>query len=433
MAAVFGCARRVARTYCLQVFFIVVVATAGAAVQGAPAVPLDISETARLALGDEPGAAGLEARALALRDEASAAGELPDPTLRVGLMNFPVESDGFATEGMTQVLVGVRQSLPAAAGRSARTAAFDARADEATHRATVRRREVLREARLAWLDAYHWQEARALAERSRAVFTALVTITGSAYAVGRRSQHDLLQAELELTTLDDRLARMTGSEAVARAGLARWIGTSHASRSLSSRLPEWPSPASPEALALRLADHPLLAAASAGVAVEEAAVAIAQSAYRPDWGVDVSYGYRDGRLPDGASRSDFVSIMLTVAMPVFGQRRQDRQLAASRSAKRAAIESHAELARRLSGELAAAHARYASLDERIAYYDATIAARSEARAEAALAAYQNGAGDFNDLVRSRVAHLDIQLERLALAVDRARARTHIAWLTEVTP
>ncbi len=427
MLAVPGFARRAAHPCCLSLIL------AAAATGGAHAVPLDIGEAGRLALGDEPGAAGFEARAQALRDEALAAGELPDPTVRVGLMNFPIEAGGFSTEGMTQVLVGVRQPLPTAAGRTARAERTDARADEAAHRATVRRREVLRDARIAWLDAYRWQQARTLAERSRREFTELVAITESAYAVGRRSQHDLLQAELELTRLDDRLARMAGSEAVARAELARWIGAAEASRPVSPRLPDWSPPLAPEALASRLAEHPLLAAATAGVAAEEAAVRLARSAYRPDWGIDVNYGYRDGRLANGRSRSDFFSVMLTMDMPVFGQRRQDRQLAASRSDKRAAIDRHSALARRLSGELAAMHATYASLDERIAFYDDTILARSQARAEAALAAYQSGAGDFNDLVRSRVAHLDVELDRLNLAVDRARARVRIAWLTEVTP
>lgn len=428
MAAVLSSARRVAHLLC---FFVagVLPAVGGAA----PVVPLDVGEAVRLALGDEPGAAGLDARAQSLRDEAEAAGALPDPSFRVGLMNYPVESGDFSTEGMTQVLVGVRQPLPTSAGRSARAAGFDARADAVTHRADVRRREVVRETRLAWLDAHRWQRSRALAERSRAVFTELVAITESAYSVGRRSQHDLLQAELELTRLDDRLARMAGSEAVARAGLARWIGTEHASRPVDTRLSDGPVPADLEALATALVGHPLLAAATSDIDAQDAGVRLAQSAYRPDWGVDVNYGYRDGRLPDGRSRSDFVSVMLTVDVPLFGQRRQDRQLAASRSARRAAVEHHSELARRLSGELAAAHARHASLTERIDYYDTTIAARSEARAEAALAAYQSGDGDFNDLVRSRVAHLDIQLERLNLAVDRAKARTHIDWLTEVTP
>ena len=37
---------------------------------------------------------------------------LPDPQLRTGLMNFPIEGGGFRYEGMTQLSVGVRQMIP---------------------------------------------------------------------------------------------------------------------------------------------------------------------------------------------------------------------------------------------------------------------------------------------------------------------------------
>ena len=65
---------------------ILFVATAlfSVATQAQHTIPLTLAEAEDLALGDEPGYAALRARADALDEYAVAAGQLPDPTMRVG-------------------------------------------------------------------------------------------------------------------------------------------------------------------------------------------------------------------------------------------------------------------------------------------------------------------------------------------------------------
>ncbi|NIU05512.1 MAG: TolC family protein, partial [Gammaproteobacteria bacterium] len=57
--------------------------------------PLTLAETEDRALASEPGQLALQARAAALRERAIVAGELPDPMLRVGLNNYPIQSGNF--------------------------------------------------------------------------------------------------------------------------------------------------------------------------------------------------------------------------------------------------------------------------------------------------------------------------------------------------
>ncbi len=52
------------------------------------ASPLTLQEAEELALSDEPGQNSLRLRAGALRDESVVGGQLPDPTMRVGIANF---------------------------------------------------------------------------------------------------------------------------------------------------------------------------------------------------------------------------------------------------------------------------------------------------------------------------------------------------------
>ena len=386
-------------------------------------VPLSIGEAEALAIADEPGQAALLARAAALEEQAVAAAQLPDPTMRVGLANFPISSGGFSTEGMTQAQLGFRQAFP-------RARTFDAEAKRAEasafdQGANARGRDVLTAARKAWLDAYFAHQSWLLLNESRPFFADLVTITRSLYSVGRKSQHDVLRAELELSRLDDRLIEAARARAEAQAALSRWLGED-AYRPVAPRLPTWPSPPAIEQLQARLAAHPSLAAADAGVSAKQAAVRAAEENRKPGWALDLGYGYREGFLPNGDPRSDFVSLSVTVDLPFFGKNRQDRNLAAALSERRAAASSQAALRARLASELNLEFARWTELTRRLALYESRILDQSSDQAQAALLAYQSDAGDFADVMRASIDDLNTRLEHIRLQVERAQSHAVLA-------
>ncbi|MDH3619286.1 MAG: TolC family protein [Gammaproteobacteria bacterium] len=381
-------------------------------------VPLTIAEAEDIARAGEPGQRALVAQAAARQEQAVAAGKLPDPVLRVGLANYPISGGSFSTEGMTQAQLGLRQSFPRA--RAQGTEQFLAQAEAFSRGADARGRDVLAAVRIAWLETYYSQQAWMLVSESRPFFADLVTITRSMYAVGRKTQHDVLRAELELSRLDDRLIESERARSEAQASLSRWLGQ-NAYRPVAMKLPDWGKPPSLEDLRLRLDTHPSIASARAGVSAQQAAVEIAEENKKPGWALDVGYGYREGFLPDGSPRSDFVSLSVSVDLPFFSKNRQDRKLAAALGERRAARESQAELAARLSSELDAEYARWTDLTRRLALYETRILEQSKGQAQAALLAYQSDTGDFSDVMRGYIDDLNTRLEHIRLQVQRAQS------------
>ena len=374
-------------------------------------VPLTIAEAEDLAIAAEPGLDALLARADAMQERAVAAGQLPDPMLRVGLANYPIESGGFSTEGMTQAQLGVRQAFPRAREHSA--AEKRAMGEAFDHGADARRREVLTAVRRAWLDVYLAEQASELVTEMRPFFVDLVTITRSLYGVGRKSQHDVLRAELELSRLDDRLIEIGRTRSEAQAALSRWLGE-EAYRPLAMKFPSWDTLPRLDDLRAALASHPLLAAAEAGVTASSAAVRVAEENKKPGWAVDLGYGYREGFLPNGDPRSDMVSLSVTVDLPFFSEDRQ------------AATSSQTALRAQLGSELDAEYARWTDLTKRLALYDTRILPQSQGQAQAALLAYQSDAGDFADVMRASIDDLDTRLQRIRLQVKRAQSYAVLA-------
>jgi outer membrane protein TolC len=325
------------------------------------------------------------------------------------------------------VLVGVSQSFPRGDTLSLRQRQALAQADAESARVRERRRSVLRAARQIWLELYLQEASAKVIRTSRSLFTQLAEITEAQYAAGNANQQDVLRAELELTQLEDRYTRTLLAADQARADLAKWVGVD-AQRPLPEELPALPDPPALEVMRRGLPTHPALEVENAQIAEKRIGSEIAREQYKPGWMLELSYGNRIGTDPDGSSRADFASAMVTLDLPLFPEKRQDRRLAASQQQAFAATRSRDEKLRELEGMLDAGYARWGRLGERQGLYRERLLPEAEAHAGAALRAYQAGVSEFITLMRARIGELDARLEALRLAVERAKAWASLSYL-----
>ena len=279
--------------------------------------------------------------------------------------------------------------------------------------------------RIAWLETHYWREAHQLAIESRPFFDDLVTITRSLYSVGRKSQQDVLRAELELSRLDDRIIDMSKQHSRSRAALSEWVGA-EATRPVATNLPEWAAVPPLEVLNTDLRAHPAMLAADANVGASFVGVDLAEQEYKSDWAVDVGYGYRNGELSSGEPRSDFISMSVTFGLPFFRGNRQDKSVGAALSQRRAADQSREELLRHLSSQLESEYVRWQGLGRRLDLYEELILSVSADNANAALTAYQSDTGDFADAMRGFVDDLDTRLDYIRLQVERSQSYAVLA-------
>ncbi len=394
-------------------------------VLGQAAIPLTLAEVEDRVLLADPGQQALQAKAAALRDRGVVAGELPDPMLRVALNNYPIQSGDFSTEGMTSAAVGFMQAFPAGESRAINERRFEWLADEMQESAEARGRNVLAAARQAWLELYYWEQAHTLVSESRPFFDDLATVTRSLYAVGRKNQQDVLRAELELSRLDDRLIEIERQRSRSRAVLSEWIGLD-ASRPVAPKLPTWSQVPTLELMRAALQEHPMLRAAAAQIDAQSAAVDLANERSKPNWALDVGYSYRDGYLPSGESRSDFVSVGVTVGLPFFRRKSIDSTLSAALQDKSAAVSTREQTLRALDSQLAAEHARWNDLARRLELYESRVLDLSGSNAEASLLAYQSDQGDFANVMRACVDDLNTRLDHMRLKVERAQSYAVLA-------
>ena len=145
-----------------------------------------------------------QSRGDAYREQSVAEDTLPDPKIKLGMMNVPTDTYTLNQEPMTQVQLGIQQMFPRGNSleiKSQRAITMSMAEDAKTEN---QRRKITREVRETWLELFYWLNAEAVVNKNRNLFTKLVSVTKQQYAAGRQKQQDVIRSELELGMLDDR-------------------------------------------------------------------------------------------------------------------------------------------------------------------------------------------------------------------------------------
>ncbi|MGS2723052.1 TolC family protein [Porticoccus sp. GXU_MW_L64] len=387
-------------------------------------LPLEVAE--RLAIANEPGVLSLAAKAEALASEATAVRQLPDPELQLSAANFPTDTFNLDQEPMTQLKVGISQKIPASGALKARSQIRQKQSQAMQWQAQDRQLQVLRQVRRDWLELYYWQQAGEIVTESKVVFEQLLAVVNSLYEVGKKQQHDLLRAELELSRLDDRLIDITDRCSRQKANLSRWIGDM-SQYDAAQALPHW-------SLSVgnhhdRLLTHPAIQSLDKQVAARHHGIELAESGYRPNWGVSLSYGYRQEDF-NGRELPDFFSAGVTVQLPLFTGKRQDQSYRASVQQHQSSRSERQEKLVAMRAELDNLTVDARHLEQRFQLYQQTILVQANQQVDAVLKAYRSDAADFDEVMRAVLSELSLRLEYQRLRIDYLQGAAHVKYLTE---
>jgi outer membrane protein TolC len=379
-----------------------------------------MEEAAHLASVDQPLLTGREAKIRAEEQQAVAAAQLPDPQLSGGLKELPIDtSEAFSTrrDNFTEFTIGLSQDFPRAEKRRLQGARkqLDADADRAA--LDNEQRMVRRDSSLAWLDVYESGQGLKLSQRLADETALQAQSLEKDYSNGKASQADWLAAKVDAGLATDKAHDWLHHVLRTRAGLTRWIGdAAHRPIAESLAMPGFPSPL--PGLMAGADHHPVIGGLDRQIEASAADVALARQSYKPDYSVEVYYAYR-------RDFADFVGIQFKVGLPYFTKDRQDRGLAAALQQSRASEDRKRDLLRELHAEVNQDYVDRRHFEERVAEFDASIVPDAEHRVEAARSTYQSGRGGFDAVLLARRSLLDVQLQRLALAVEAARAQVRL--------
>ena len=387
-------------------------------------VPLTFGEALQLAQARSRQLTAQGAAVQAARETAVSAGQLPDPVLRMGVDNLPVDGMDRFTVGrdfMTMRRIGVMQEFPREEKRRLRSERGELEAEREASNRLAMLANVQRDTALAWLDRYYSEQMRAVLERLLQDTQASIESAQAAYRGGRGSQGDVLAARAAFIMLEDRRSILDRQVRAARIALARWIDAD-AERGLAGPPDIGALRFDPGNMEHELREHPQMDALSKQVAVAEADARLARAAKKADWSVELAYQQR------GPAFSNMVSIGVSIPLQIAQGSRQDRDLSAKLALADQTRAQYEDALRAHTAEVRAMIAEWQSDIERLKRVENELVPLAEQRTQAALAAYRGNTGSLSAVLEARRNERDTRLQALQLAADTGRAWAQLNFL-----
>ncbi|WP_299690686.1 TolC family protein [uncultured Vibrio sp.] len=389
------------------------------------------------ALDNDHGRKQYFAQSQSMRETGVAQSTLMDPKLKVGFGGLPVDSFKFDDDPMTNISVGLMQQFERGSTLDLRQKQANQKADGIGLQVKSRELDVTQSVSQLWLELGYQQYAEQTLKANRSLLVELEQFIQTNYGLGKSEAQDVLNAQLKISQLDEKLQSNAQMQRRLLSQLSEWLGDDWLARNKELRASNqlaWPMLDSYLADHIdshqhyqKLNQHPMVNMVDASIAATQTQVELAEQAYTPQFGVEVMYAYRQADNMSGPA-SDLVSAYLTMDIPLFTDNRQDRELSAAQYQVGAARSQKDVVLAQLNARVNALIIDRVNLGQRLERYQSTLLNQSQARTQAVERGYQNNTAQYSDVIQASMDELTLQLEYQRLITDLSVVNSSLAAL-----
>lgn len=377
------------------------------------------------------------AQSSAIRDMGLASATLMDPKIKVGVGGLPVNSFKFDQEPMTSISVGLMQQFERGSTLGLQEIKANQQSQGMQYQIIAREWEVANSMTQLWLELSYQQMAEKILKENKSLLNEQMNLINANYAIGKNETQDLLNAQLQISKLEDKLQANKQTQQRITAQFSAWLGASWLK---SAPLLKASNNVSWERLNKRLqssqgAEHyvylnqnPIVKMAQSTIAANQTQVDIAEQAYKPQFGVELMYAYRQANGMNGQPAPDLLSAYLTVDIPLFTGQKQDKTYAATQYQVGAAKSQKSLLLTQMNANVNALLVDKINLEQRIERYQQVLIEQAKARTKAVERGYENNTAQFNDVIAATRDELTLVLERERLMTDLNIVKSNLALL-----
>jgi outer membrane protein TolC len=249
----------------------------------------------------------------------------------------------------------------------------------------------------------------------RAVLEQIVEVSREMFAVGKGSQADVLRGQVQFQKMREMLLMLENRQRV----LSFRLNT------LSALPPEEPVPpleplaefrpdfSADELRKIYLEDRPARKALQAKIRKGDLLVAQAEYEGKPDFEVAASYMFREN-APDGMKRSNMVSAMVSMTLPVWRKGKVEPGIRAMAAEKEMAVRDEETLDNESANAIGGAFSSLENFGSVATLYRTTLIPQAEQSVQSNLEAYRVGKIDFPMLMDSVMTVLNFRKEYLGM-------------------
>ncbi|PKA28806.1 heavy metal RND transporter [Cedecea lapagei] len=363
-----------------------------------------------------------EAQALDMM--ADSATQLPDPKLKFGIENVPVQGSNdqrFTREGMTMQRIGIMQSYVSAEKRERKSQTLQAQARGVEAKSEAIRAALQRDTAQAWLDLALSKQALTTAKNLVSETERQQGVQKASVGAGSASPDSVLSLQMTLSAMRDKVTLASRDVQLAQSRLFQLTG--QAITDVQGPLPRYQRlPADEKTLEEAIVSHPEVEAAQRESETAKARSAQSAIAAIPDVDVEVFYAHR------AEGYDDMAGVMFTVDLPLFQSRRQDKDYAAEVSRSMQAVDQLTLIQREHVAQVQSLVAQYQAAQTLWQRQRDDLLPLQHQRLAVLAAQYRSGQSELPALLEARRSVLDTELAANQAEREMARTWAAIQWL-----
>lgn len=399
---------------------------------------LQLNSLIESALTNDTSRSQFAAQSAAMRETAVATSTLMDPKLKVGFGGLPVDSFKFDEDPMTNISVGIMQQFERGATLDLNHRKANQQADGVAFSIQARERDIANSVTLLWLELGYLQQSAKVIKQNQQLMVELENFVQTNYSIGNSEAQDLLNAQLKVEKLDEKLQSNRQMQSRIVAQLSEWLGSQWLNSGIATQASyqlDWTkldsivsNHTSDTQFYSLLNQHPMARMADATISANRTQVEMAEQAYTPQFGVEVMYAYRQADNMRGEPASDLLSAYLTMDIPLFTDNRQDKNLNSAQYQVGASQYQKDAWLSQMNAQVNALMADKVNLLERIERFEQRLLPQAQARIEAVERGYQNNTAQFGDVITAASDELALNIELIRLNTDLHQTYSKLASL-----
>ncbi|MEN8194140.1 MAG: TolC family protein [Bacteroidota bacterium] len=243
---------------------------------------------------------------------------LPDPTLTLGLINMPTNSFSFKQEPMTGKIIGITQAFPFPGGLGSKSNVIAIDTLIVKQEIEDYKNEIRKDVATLYYDLKLVREEIILTSESKVLLDQISEVVKSKYKVSKVSLQNLVQVEVQMTRVQDKIESLIGKENATLAELNVFLLMEENSPiDTDEIIPVSGDKYSSTALIKTANEYrPFLKGIELSEQKSKLMEDAADYSYYPNFQIGLQYTQRDYSSITGQNWNDFLSVVVGITLPL---------------------------------------------------------------------------------------------------------------------
>ncbi len=356
---------------------------------------------------------------------------LPDPVLTLGLVNMPTNTFSFKQEPMTGKIVGLSQAIPFPGALSSASDVKSVDTSIVNQEISDLRNKIRKDVSDLYYSLQFIREDIRLSEESIKLLKQISNVAKRKYEVGNASLQNIIQVEVQITRVKDKIETLRGKEnsvaAKLNALLLRNENTSIVTEEISPIASY--NLNSDSLLKIARLNRPLLQKIKFGILKAQFMKKQAEYSFYPNFKLGIQYSQRDYNSKTDINFPDFFSVVVGVTIPINYGGKKTEKINKAIHLQSFYNDQYNSILQDLQHSFGNINGKISELENRENLITKSLLPQAEQSYKASIADYQVGKIDFVNVIKAENDILNIKTELAKVRVDYSKSISQLEYLS----